>query len=196
MPNFLDEQVRLLTSGRNLSIVTANAINRGGTFDGRPIWPTPTIGGLGVIEDLGRVVGLAYPGAGLILVLIGESFGWLGGSLYLRDVCGREEGLPPPVDLMLERRNGELVRALIGRAWVAACHDLADGGLYVALAEMVLASKVGADLEVPAEVDPTGWLFGEEQGRYLLALAPERLDAPSPTVRDEISQDAVGGYGK
>jgi phosphoribosylformylglycinamidine synthase len=152
--------------------------------DGRPIWPTPTIGGLGVIEDLDRLVGLAYPGPGLILVLIGESFGWLGSSLYLRDVCGREEGLPPPVDLMLERHNGELVRALIGRGWVAACHDLADGGLYVALAEMALASKVGADLEVPAEVDPTGWLFGEEQGRYLLALAPERLEEALALARE------------
>jgi phosphoribosylformylglycinamidine synthase len=164
--------------------------------DGRPIWPTPTIGGLGVIEDLGRVVGLAYPGAGLILVLIGESFGWLGSSLYLREVCGREEGLPPPVDLRLERRNGELVRALIGRAWVAACHDLADGGLYVALAEMALASKVGADLEVPAEVDPTGWLFGEEQGRYLLALAPGRLEEALELARERgVLARPVGATG-
>jgi phosphoribosylformylglycinamidine synthase II len=144
--------------------------------DGRPIWPTPTIGGLGLIDDLERMAGLAYPGADLILMLIGESFGWLGSSLYLREVCGREDGLAPPVDLALERLNGEYVRELIGRGRVAACHDLADGGLYVALAEMALASGVGADLDLPVEFDPTGWLFGEEQGRYLLAVAPAHLE--------------------
>jgi phosphoribosylformylglycinamidine synthase subunit PurL len=144
--------------------------------DGRPIWPTPTIGGLGVIDDLDRTAGLAYRGEGLALILIGESFGWLGASLYLREICGREEGLPPPVDLPLERLNGELVRALIGRGWAAACHDLGDGGLYVALAEMALASGIGADLEVPAGFDATGWLFGEEQARYLIAVAADRVD--------------------
>ena len=146
--------------------------------DGQPIWPTPTIGGLGVIDDLECIAGLAYPDGGLALVLVGESVGWLGSSLYLREVCGREEGLPPPLDLALERLNGEFVRDLIARGWVAACHDLADGGLYVALAEMVLASGLGADLEVPQDSDTTaGWLFGEEQARYLLAIAPGRLGA-------------------
>ena len=108
--------------------------------DGQPIWPTPTIGGLGVIDDLDDMASLAYRDDGLALVLVGESVGWLGSSLYLREICGREEGLPPPVDLALERLNGEFVRDLIAHGWVGACHDLADGGLYVALAEMVLAS--------------------------------------------------------
>jgi phosphoribosylformylglycinamidine synthase len=152
--------------------------------DGQPIWPTPTIGGLGMIEDLDRAAGLAYRTEGLALVLIGESVGWLGSSLYLREICGREEGLPPPVDLALERLNGEFVRDLIARGWLAACHDLADGGLYVALAEMVLASGIGADLEVPGDCDTTaGWLFGEEQARYLLAIAPDRLGATLELAR-------------
>ena len=144
--------------------------------DGQAILPTPVIGGLGLIEDLDRVAKLAYRRAGLALVLIGETFGWLGASLYLREVCGREEGAPPPVDLATERRNGELVRAWIEAGEIEACHDLADGGLAVALAEMVLASGIGADLEVPPEADH-GWLFGEDQGRYLLAVAPARLEA-------------------
>jgi phosphoribosylformylglycinamidine synthase len=144
--------------------------------DGQPIWPTPTIGGLGVIEDLDRMAGLAYRDDDLALVLVGESVGWLGSSLYLREICGREEGAPPPVDLTLERLNGELVRDLIARGWVGACHDLADGGLFVALAEMVLASGLGADLEVPEDCDTTaGWLFGEDQARYLVAIALDRL---------------------
>jgi phosphoribosylformylglycinamidine synthase len=146
--------------------------------DGQPIWPTPTIGGLGVIDDLDNMASLAYRDDALALVLVGESVGWLGSSLYLREICGREEGLPPPVDLALERLNGEFVRNLIADDWVGACHDLADGGLYVALAEMVLASGRGANLEVPKDCDTAaGWLFGEEQGRYLLAINPDRLGA-------------------
>src|ERR687897_2656034 len=75
--------------------------------DGQAILPTPTIGGLGLIEDLERMTSLVWRQAGLALVLVGESFGWLGSSLSLREVCGREEGAPPPVDLAAERRHGE-----------------------------------------------------------------------------------------
>jgi phosphoribosylformylglycinamidine synthase len=150
--------------------------------DGRAILPTPTIGGLGLIDDLGRSAGLAFRHAGRPLILVGESFGWLGSSLYLREICGREEGAPPPVDLATERRNGDLVRALIAAGEIEACHDLADGGLLVALAEMVLASGIGADLAPPPD-GAAGWLFGEDQGRYLLAVAPERQDAVLAAAR-------------
>ena len=152
--------------------------------EGQAIRPTPTIGGLGLIEDLDRMATLAYGASDLALILIGECFGWLGSSLYLREVCGREEGAPPPVDLAIERANGELVRALIEHGWVAASHDLSDGGLYVALAEMALASGIGADLALPedGEAGP-GWLFGEDQGRYLLAITAEHLDLVLAEVR-------------
>ena len=76
--------------------------------------------------------------------------GWLGQSLYLREICGREEGAPPPVDLAAERRNGEFVRALIRDGLVTAVHDVSDGGLLVALAEMAMAARIGAVLEAPA----------------------------------------------
>jgi phosphoribosylformylglycinamidine synthase II len=144
--------------------------------DGQAILPTPVIGGLGLIERLSRVATPAWRREGLALILVGETFGWLGASLYLREVCGREEGAPPPVDLTTERRNGELVRHWIGTGQIEACHDLSDGGLAVALAEMALASGIGADLETPAEGDP-GWLFGEDQGRYLLAVVEQNLQA-------------------
>jgi phosphoribosylformylglycinamidine synthase II len=163
--------------------------------DGRAIMPTPVIGGLGLIEDLDRVATIAYRREGLALVLIGETFGWLGASLYLREVCGREEGAPPPVDLATERRNGELVLGWIAAGKVEACHDLADGGLATALAEMVLASGIGADLEVPADGDP-GWLFGEDQGRYLLVVAEERLHALlADAARQGVLARRVGSTG-
>ena len=138
---------------------------------GRGILPTPAIGGVGVLEDAAQAVGLAWT-AGLDLVLIGETQGWLGQSLWLREIAGREEGAPPPVDLAAERRNGDFVRAQILAGHVAACHDAADGGLLVTLAEMAMGAGIGATLDAPPATTPAhGFWFGEDQGRYVLAVA-------------------------
>jgi phosphoribosylformylglycinamidine synthase len=139
--------------------------------EGRPILPTPTIGAVGVIEDITHAVGSRLTQAGLALLLIGETRGWLGQSLYLRELCGREEGAPPPVDLAIERRNGNFVRRQIWAGRVDACHDLSDGGLLVALTEMCLAGGTGVTVRQP---DGTGvpshaFFYGEDQARYLVA---------------------------
>ena len=133
--------------------------------EGRPIMPTPAIGGLGVLEDAAHAVGYGLR-PGLSLVLVGTTEGWLGQSLWLREIAGREEGAPPPVDLAAERRNGDFVRGEILAGRVAACHDVADGGLLVAVAEMALAGDTGATLERGG--DAAYW-YGEDQGRYVLA---------------------------
>ena len=139
--------------------------------EGRGILPTPAIGGVGVLDDLAQAVGLALP-PGLDLVLIGETQGWLGQSLWLREIAGREEGAPPPVDLAAERRNGDFVRSQIRQGRVAACHDAADGGLLVAVAEMAMASGTGATLAAPPPGLPAhAFWFGEDQARYVLAVA-------------------------
>jgi phosphoribosylformylglycinamidine synthase len=138
--------------------------------EGRAILPTPAIGGVGVLEDVVQAVGLALP-SGCDLVLIGETRGWLGQSLWLREIAGREAGAPPPVDLAAERRNGDFVRARILAGEVRACHDCADGGLLVAIAEMAMASGVGAALAAtPAGMPPHAFWFGEDQARYVLAV--------------------------
>jgi phosphoribosylformylglycinamidine synthase len=125
-----------------------------------------------VLEDVAQAVGLAMPPAGCELVLIGETRGWLGQSLWLREIAGREEGAPPPVDLAAERRNGDFVRARILAGEVRACHDCADGGLLVTVAEMAMAGVVGATLEAPPPgIPPHAFWFGEDQGRYVLAVA-------------------------
>ncbi len=137
---------------------------------GEGIRPTPAIGGVGLIRDVNKSVGLAL-GAGQTLVAIGETRGHLGQSLYLREIAGREEGAPPPVDLACERRNGDFVRRLIDAGRVAACHDLSGGGLLVGVAEMAMAGGVGATVEAPQGAVPLhAWLFGEDQGRYVLAV--------------------------
>ena len=81
--------------------------------NGRAILPTPTIGGVGLLDDFTKSASIAFKAADELIVLLGETKGWLGQSLYLREICGREEGAPPPVDLMAERRNGDFVRGLI-----------------------------------------------------------------------------------
>jgi phosphoribosylformylglycinamidine synthase subunit PurL len=136
--------------------------------NGRAILPTPTIGGVGLIDDFTRSMTLAFKAEGESILLVGQTEGWLGQSLYLREVCGREEGAPPPVDLAAERRHAEFVRALIRDGLVTAVHDVSDGGILVALAEMAMVSRIGAVLEAPHGAIPFAFWYGEDQGRYLV----------------------------
>jgi phosphoribosylformylglycinamidine synthase len=148
---------------------------------GRSILPTPTIGGVGVLADVKRHATIAFKREGDIILLIGETFGWIGQSIYLRDVCGRAEGSPPPVDLRVERRNGDFVRGLITDGRVSAVHDLSDGGFLVALAEMAMAGRRGAKItRLPSDIAvPHAALFGEDQARYLVTVEPGRLEEVS-----------------
>ncbi|KAA2213300.1 phosphoribosylformylglycinamidine synthase subunit PurL [Teichococcus oryzae] len=138
--------------------------------EGRGILPTPAIGGVGVLEDARQAIGYALR-PDLDLVLIGDTAGHLGQSLWLREIAGREEGAPPPVDLAAERRNGDFVREQILAGHVAACHDCADGGLLVALAEMAMEGDTGVTLAASPLPAAHAFFFGEDQGRYVLATA-------------------------
>ncbi|NEU11004.1 phosphoribosylformylglycinamidine synthase subunit PurL [Methylobacterium sp. BTF04] len=144
--------------------------------NGVGILPTPTIGGVGVLDDVTVHATIDLKREGDILVLVGATAGWLGQSVYLAVIAGREEGAPPPVDLAIERRNGDFVRELITSGRVDTVHDLSDGGLAVALAEMAMAGGIGAALpETPAGLATHAYLFGEDQARYLLAVHPETV---------------------
>jgi phosphoribosylformylglycinamidine synthase len=148
--------------------------------NGEGILPTPAIGGVGLIDDVSKAIDIKLKSDGESLVLIGSTAGHLGASLYLREIEGREDGAPPPVDLSAERRNGDFVRGQILGGKLTACHDLADGGLLVALVEMAAAGKRGAKIDaVPADVAPHGFYFGEDQARYLVSTtdAAGLLDA-------------------
>jgi phosphoribosylformylglycinamidine synthase len=145
--------------------------------NGVSILPTPTIGGVGVLADVTKHATVGFKTEGEAIVLIGETKGWLGQSAYLATVCGREEGAPPPVDLAVERRNGEFVRSLITAGRLSACHDLSDGGLAVALAEMAMAKGIGAKIDALPAGPAHAVLFGEDQGRYLLSLSAAAAEA-------------------
>lgn len=131
--------------------------------------PTPAIGGVGVLEDVGKMATIGFKDEGETLLLIGFTAGHLGQSLWLRELHGREAGAPPPVDLAVERRHAEFVRGLIDSAQVTAVHDCADGGVLVAITEMALAANIGVKLEIPSLPNPAAILFGEDQARYVVA---------------------------
>ncbi len=135
---------------------------------GRGILPTPSIGGVGLVDNIEHTATVAFKAEGEVILLVGTTIGWLGQSAYLADVCGREEGAPPPVDLVAERANGDFVRGLIRAQQVTAVHDLSDGGLAVAIAEMAMAGGIGAKIEAASGLDAHAWLFGEDQARYVL----------------------------
>ena len=114
--------------------------------NGAAIPPTPTVGAVGLIPDYARRAGFRGLKAGDTLVLIGETHGEIGSSLYLRELFGREEGAPPPVNLALERKTGDFVRGLIRAGEARVVHDLSDGGLIAASAEMALAADARREL--------------------------------------------------
>jgi len=148
--------------------------------DGRAILPCPVVGMVGTINDISSAIGMAPAAGGLTLVVIGQSphvdDGWLGVSLYARNMAGAPDAAPPPVDLEAELRNGLFVQRQIATGLVSAAHDISDGGLAVAIAEMCIAGGLGASIDVPDTGNIVGWAFGEDQARYVVATsAPDEL---------------------
>nr|WP_175581527.1 phosphoribosylformylglycinamidine synthase subunit PurL [Thalassospira lucentensis] len=163
--------------------------------NGEGIMPTPAIGGVGVISDLDHHATIGIKAGEGTLIMIGAATGELGQSLYLKTIEGREEGAPPPVDLNAEKRAGSLVRELIELGVVKTCHDIADGGLLVTIAEMCMAGNVGADVSLPEQGSEAAWLFGEDQGRYVIATSdPDKvLNAAASANMAAVIVGQIGG---
>ncbi len=141
--------------------------------NGRGILPTPTIGGVGLLPEWEKSVGIGFVAENQPILLIGgpaERGSHLGQSIYLRDLFDRRDGDAPHVDLAAEKKTGDFVRKLIRSGVVTACHDLSDGGLGIALAEMAIAGGIGARVTDVDGNDPILTFFGEDQGRYLVTL--------------------------
>jgi phosphoribosylformylglycinamidine synthase II len=163
--------------------------------NGEAILPTPAIGGVGLINNVNRMATMAFKRKGEAIVAIGEARGHLGQSLYLREIEGREEGAPPPVDLAAEKKNGDFIRSLIESGRIDIVHDVSDGGLLIAIAEMAMASGLGAVVAMNDASLPM--LFGEDQGRYVIAASEDAAalvvaDAKKANV-DAVIIGTVGG---
>lgn len=142
--------------------------------NGQAILPTPVIGGVGMIEDIAKAMPLAFQAEDETIMLIGGEGSHIGQSLYLREVFGEEKGPAPHVDLETERQNGEYIRSLIDQSLITACHDVSDGGLLCALADMAIASGIGADLDL---AENAALLFGEDQARYVITTTqPDKIE--------------------
>lgn len=153
------------------------------TGGGSAILPTPAIGGIGLLADWSKAVGIGFTGEGQTIWLLGGHASDAGQSIWLREVCGLEAGAPPSVDLDHERAVGQQVRQLVADGLATAVHDISDGGLIVAIAEMGLAGQMGAELD---RLD-TVQAFGEAQGRYLVTTAP------GVTIPGAIAVGTTGG---
>ena len=167
------------------------------TGGGSAILPTPAIGGVGLLLDWRRNAAVGGAQDMDDIWLVGDLPSHLGQSLWLAELHGRKDGAPPPVDLATERKHAEFIREAIRRELVTAVHDLSDGGLLVAVAEMALASGLGVEFdrlflrEHPAT---PALLFGEDQGRYLVTTSNS-----DPLVRamakDGIPHTRIGSVG-
>ncbi len=142
--------------------------------DGMAIQPCPVIGMIGIIDDWRTTIGAGLQQAGQALYVVGQSDktndGWLGCSVYAREIARREGGAPPSVDLEAEAKNGQLVREAIAKGIASSVQDISDGGLLIAMAEMVMAGQCGAKITPPDSGSLHGWAFGEDQARYILAV--------------------------
>ncbi|MEM1410371.1 MAG: AIR synthase related protein, partial [Pseudomonadota bacterium] len=154
--------------------------------DGAPIAPTPSIGAVGLLQDADRHATIGGQNEGDALVAVGVTRGHLGQSLYLRNLFGIEEGPPPPVDLERELKAGEFIRKCIAEERVTAVHDISDGGLLVAAAEMCLASGLGLAMTTPVSGRKAAYWFGEDQARYLCAV-------PATAADNFVLKAAMGG---
>ena len=163
--------------------------------NGQAILPTPAIGGVGIIDDLERRATADALKPGEVLVLVGETSGHLGQSIYARDLF-KLGGAAPKVDLVLEKKNGDFVRALISDGLVRAAHDLSDGGLAIAAAEMALGSDVGVSVGYQGDLDDAAFLYAEDQARYLIAVTPNNVEELDKRARAAgVSYLVVGEAG-
>jgi len=152
--------------------------------NGKGIPPTPAIGGVGLIRDINRTADIKLKHDGELIIMIGREQGHLGQSLYQLIETGKSEGAPPPVDLGDELKAGNLVRAIIREGKASAVHDISDGGLLVALAEMALAGNKGIELfPYEGRLPSHAIWFGEDQGRYLIACRPSIAEEISDRAR-------------
>ncbi len=189
-PEIMGQIVRAIKAIRESSIILDYPVVSGNVSlynetDGVAIKPTPAIGGVGLLKDLNKRCNIKLKNITDQIYVIGASKGDIGCSLYEREILKiKDQSLPPKVDLEQEKKHGELIRKLIAKSIINACHDISDGGILVALFEMCntnlafeLDLKSLKDFEQNNNIDDNHLLFGEDQGRYLVAVTNEESAA-------------------
>ena len=143
----------------------------------KSIFPTPVIGGIGIFDNLNRIIDMKTKKTGNIIIVVGKTFGHLTRSSFLKEIYSINDGSPPEINLTNEKNNGLSVLNLIKNNLVLSCHDVSSGGILVALAEMSIASMLGLKINKPKKFsDLNEYFFAEDQGRYLLEIEKNNLE--------------------
>ena len=151
--------------------------------NGVAIYPTPTIGGVGLLKNINNMMTFNFKNTESIIAVIGETSGHLSQSALIYDVIGDKEGPPPQINLKEEKKNGLFVSDLIKGKLVNAVHDISHGGIIVTLAEMCMASNIGAKIKVSgSNSDKIKYLFSEDQARYLIEISKKNLEKIKKTA--------------
>ena len=160
----------------NFPVVSGNVSFYNGT-NKKNIYPTPVIGGVGLINKLSKPIDLKFKKEKSCIIIIGKTFGHLELSSYLRENYSIIDGKPPKVNLVNEKNNGEIVLDLIKKDLILSAHDVSSGGVIIALSEMSMQSEIGVKIERPKKlIDINEFFFGEDQGRYIIEIDQKNLD--------------------
>jgi phosphoribosylformylglycinamidine synthase II len=146
------------------------------TDDG-PVFPTPTIGMLGVLDDVSTFMTSDFKNEGDLIYLIGESVNDISSSQYLASYHGITACPAPYFELDKEYAMHQVIKQLIKQRLIASAHDVSDGGLYITLLESAMPNSLGFSIETDADIRKDAFLFGEAQGRVVVSVKPEDQDA-------------------
>jgi len=158
----------------NYPVVSGN-VSLYNETNGEGIYPTPAIGGVGLIKDLSNVKTLSLKEDGNFLCVVGKTANHLGASKYISIIQSKEEGGTPEINLDAELRNGNFVMDAINQKLIASAHDVGEGGILVAISEMCMSGNLGITIEIETDF-PHGYFFAEDQSRYLLEVSPNNYD--------------------
>jgi phosphoribosylformylglycinamidine synthase len=184
------------TACRALDVpITGGNVSLYNETDGNPIYPTPTIGVVGLLEHADRVVGRRFQEAGDAIILLGDGHGELGGSEYLKVVHDQVRGVPPALDLDAERALQALLVTLADQRLIRSAHDCSDGGMAVTVGECCFETNgIGAEASIDAEhvaaggaVNAAAALFGESASRVVISALP----ADVPSILEQASAAGV-----
>ena len=159
----------------NFPVVSGNVSFYNET-NSKSIFPTPVIGGIGIFENLKKIINMKSKKVGNLIIIIGKTLGHMEQTTFMRDIYSINEGCPPEVNLVNEKNNGLAVSKLINDNLISSCHDVSSGGIIVALAEMSMASMLGLKIVKPKKFkDLNEYFYAEDQGRYLLEIERNNL---------------------
>jgi phosphoribosylformylglycinamidine synthase subunit PurL len=149
-----------------------------------PVFPTPTIGMVGIVPDKNKIMTLDFKQAGDHIFLLGTSRNDINSSEYLYSFAGVKNSPAPFLDLPEEHRLQQVMQQLIKGGMIRSAHDVSDGGLFIALLESAMPNNLGFHIETDEELRKDAFLFGESQSRVVVSVAPEQLDAFTEMLAD------------